>query len=85
MDTKQSEADSFLLHTEHRVAWRCFHEIEADERMEATHKRIQEEQQKVREECNRMMVEAREAERERKRERARRVHEAGLEAARKGK
>ena len=85
LDTEQSQEAKD--HIEHEARWaaerwqRMLHE----EKMEEKCKKDQKDIRKRIAEVERQEAEAREADREKKRERARHVKEAGLEAIRKGK
>ena len=85
LDTEQSQQDKDHVGGEARWAAERWQQILHKEHMEEKRKKDQEEIQKRIAEVECQKAEERVADRERKRERARRAKEAGSEAIRKGK
>ena len=85
LDTEQSQQDKDHVERQARWAAQRWQRMLHEEQMEEKRKKDQEEIQKRIAEVERQKAEEPEADRERKRERARRAKEAGPEAIRKGK
>ena len=85
LDTEQTQKDKEWVELEARWATERWQRMLHEEKMEEKRKKDLEEIQKMIAEVERQEAEAREADREKKRDRARRAKEAGPEAIRKEK
>ena len=81
----QSQQAKDIVEQKARWAAECWRRMKHEEQQEEKRKKEQEEIRKRMEEVDRKVAAEHEADRERKRERARRAKEAGPEAIRKGK